>query len=349
MSSLMEKLKQSRGKQGEAVREAAKRSGGYVKDERIWKYSGIDVPQKTDKGKKQQYSESVIRFLPISFVDMERQEKGLLAEHQVLAPVVTVSKHDFKVNGRVYSEYSRQMLGEKCPINEFDRESWNAWKEAGKPDNEVKKTLVARLSKDEYYANILVKVDKANPQNEGKVFLFRFTNAIMGMINEALTPSMPGKDPIDPFDYLDGHDLVLKFMMPEQTYGTWTGFAPKDIPKESYFEKEATPLAETDSEIEEIMKKAYSLTEFTDLKNFKDYEVLESRFFEVMGIEQGDASSVKKVAQNTGNNGNANSNDDASNGQQVSNQAPVQQTVVTEQSSGDLDEFEALLAQAGVS
>lgn len=345
MSSLMERLKQNRGKQASALKESAKSKGGYQKDERIWKYSGIDTDRKTEKGKKQQYSRSVIRILPIAFADMKKSDEGQLAEHQVLSPIVTVSRNNFKKNGKFLNELNRRsMLGEECPINDFDRAGWEAWKEAGKPDDETKKELVSRLPKDEYYANILVVDDKANPENNGKVFLFRFTQAIMNMINEALEPSMPGKDPIDPFDIFEGRNLVLEFMMPEQSFGNWTGFAPKDIPKESKWE-DPTPLAETEEEMEEILSKAYSLLDFTDIKLFKSYEQIQTRFNELMGFD----TSATEEGQSAGVKAQAGSNDDQSSApkQKLDEEESAPKTSVEEESGDDgLDEFEKMLADS---
>lgn len=347
MSSLMDRLKQNRGKQVDALKESAKSKGGFQKDERIWKYSGVATDKLTEKGKKQQYSRSVIRILPTSFADMKLNDEGKLAEHQTLSPIVTVFRNNFNVNGKYFNELNRrEMLGEECPINEYDQAGWAAWKEAGKPEGDTKKKLVDRLPKSEYYANILVIEDHANPENEGKVFLFRFTQAIMGIINEGLEPSMPGKDPVDPFDIYEGQNLRLEFMMPEQKFGSWTGFAPKDIPKESGW-LPPSPLAETDEEIEEIMSKAYSLMEFTDIKLFKSYDQLSKRFSEVMGFDTtvGDNNNTVDVPANQGEAGGDKSSAPKNNVEEVDLEQTPTTTTTTEEDDGT-DEFERMLRES---
>lgn len=352
MSSLMDKLKKGQKQQVAAMKESAKSRGGYQKDERIWKYAGVDS-KPTPKGVKQQYSESIIRILPVGLADMQRQEEGKLADHQVLAPIVSVHYNQFKKNGKFFRELNRrEMLGEEyCPINEYDRANWAAWKEAGKPDDATKRTLVGRLPKTDFYCNILVEKDLANPENEGKVFLFKFGNAIMNIINEAIEPSMPGKESFDPFDFLEGRSLHLKFMMPEQTFGDWTGFAPKDIDKESVW-LDPKPIAETEEEIERIMTEAYSLTEFTDLSNFKSIEEIEKRFYQVMGIDKPEGQ------QGAGVNANAGAGEDKSEAprQEVhekntvteDDKAPKQSVEGDSEDDDDFDaEFERMLAESG--
>lgn len=351
MSSLMDKLKAGRGKQISAMTEAVKSRGGFQKDERIWKYSGVAHNKLTDKGKKQQYSKSVIRILPVSFADMQRAEDGKLAEHQILSPVISVIKNNFEVSGRYFNELNRrEMLGEEhCPINDYDRAGWSAWKDAGKPDDSSKRVLVGRLPKTDFYCNILVREDLANPENNGKVFLFKFTNAIMGLINEAIDPSMPGKESFDPYDLFEGRDLLLEFMMPEQTFGSWTGFAARDIDATSKF-LEPSPIAETEEEIERIMTEAYSLTEFTDLKLFKSPEDFEKRFYEVMGITKEDAKEDLERAPISGSAGKG--DDDSSapiqkleeSDEPEDDEPPVQKTTVSDEEQDYDDEFERMLA-----
>lgn len=351
MSSLMDKLREGRKHQASAFKEAAKKRGGGGRDERFWKWSGTPLDKLTDKGKKQLYSKSVIRILPIAPVDMERQEQGLLADHQVLSPVTTVVRHNFKQNGKYYNELSLSMIGGECPVSEHDRPLWDQWKEDGKPDNDVKKTLMKRIADEEQICNILVIDDAAKPENNGKVFLFKMPRAVTSMIKEAMEPSIPGRDPIDPFDFLEGHDLHLEFLMPEQTFGEWTGFAAKDIAQDSYFKPEKTPIGEDDTRIEEVMKQAYSLTEFTDLKLFKDYETLQARFNEVMGYSNSGTGAVQHQAQQANQRMSQQQYEQSTQGTQANNGGqqnvePDNQSVAQQQSnteSVELDELEAML------
>ncbi len=337
MSGLMAKLEQNRGKQAAAMKAAAAQRGAGGRDTRFWKWSGVSVDKLTDKGKPQQHSYSRIRLLPICFADIKRSEEGVLAEHQVLSPIVTVMKHNFKIKstGKWYSEMSLGMLGQDCPVNEHDRPLWSAWKDDGKPDNDVKKTLVERIAKDKVICNILVIDDRAKPENNGKVFLFEVPRAVLSMIDEAIEPSKPAVDPIDPYDYLEGHDLILDFMMPKQKFGDWEGFAAKDIGTDSYFEKSKTPIADNEADIERIMSEAYSLTEFTDLKHFKTYDELKKRFYDVMGFEAPaeDQQAQERAQQSVQSNQGAVDNSSAPTQTVTTDASGIQQDTAAEQQS----------------
>lgn len=354
MSSLMERMKASRGKTSEAIKAAAALSGGgYKKDERIWKYDYIKSGKKDDKGKEVCYSDSLIRFLPIPFTDMRKQEAGELPETAVLSPVVHVMRHNFKgPSNQYYNELCRRTIGEDCPVNDHDRPLWAKWKEEGKPDNDVKKILMGRIPQDEYYANILVIDDKAHPENNGKVFLFKFGAAIKNMIDEAFEPSIPTRPSFDPFDFVEGRDLHLVFVGEERSFNNWTGLVPKEIGKDSKW-IEGSLCGGDEAEIERVMELAYSLQDFVKPDLFKPFDVLKKRFFEVMGFKEGEetegaqqaAPSTASVAASVG----------------VTSAAPVQKSDVVDTSSDkavaepvqqasdeQLDEFERMLREGGV-
>ena len=54
--------------------------------------------------------------------------------------------------------------------------------------NPIKMLFVEQKRKLSYYANIYVVQDKANPENEGKVFLYKFGKKIFDKIMEAMQP-----------------------------------------------------------------------------------------------------------------------------------------------------------------
>lgn len=299
--SLMDRMKAGRGRTQETLQKAMAQSsgGGYQKDERIWKYGYVKHPTKKDPKKPANalaYSSSVIRFLPAPFIDMRKEEAGELPETAVLTPIVHLMSHDFKGPGGHYRENCIRTIGQDCPVNEHDRPFWDAWKEQGKPDNDLKKTLVGRLPKDEYYANILVIEDAANPENNGKVFLFKFSAAIKKMIDEAFDPSMPTAAKFDPTDPFEGRDLHLMFIGEERSFNNWTGLVPVDMSKDSKW-VESQLCGGDEAKMEEIMEQAYSLQDFLKPTLFKSYSDLKERLKVVLGLDSGDDGLVKPEAQ----------------------------------------------------
>jgi len=337
MSSLMERMKKGRGQTATVLQQAMQASsGGYQKDERIWKYGYY-------KSKDTMISDSIIRFLPIPFIDYRREEQGQLHADAVLSPVVHVMRHNFKGSGgSFYNELCRRTIGEECPVNEHDRPLWNAWKEAGKPENDVKKILIGRLPQDEYYANILVIKDAAKPENEGKVFLFKFGAAVKNMIDEAFDPKLPTQSAFDPFDAFEGKNLHLTFIGEERAFGGWKGLVPKDMAKNSAWE--AGQLKDGDeAEIESIMEQAYSLQDFIKPELFKSYDELKERFMKVMGINEAEGGVTPQTPTDA-----APVHTTASAPVQQSADAPSQvgaapQQEEAKQPDDDLDEFERML------
>lgn len=347
MSSLMERMKAGRGKTAEAIKAAAALSGGgYKKDDRIWKYGYVKSGKKDAKGNDVCYSDSLIRFLPTPFIDMRKQEAGELAETAVLSPVVHVMRHNFKgPSGQFYNELCRRTIGEECPVNEHDRPLWAKWKEDGKPDNDVKKILMGRIASDEYYTNILVIDDKANPENNGKVFLFKFGAAIKNMIDEAFEPSIPTRASFDPFDFVEGRDLHLTFVGEERSFNGWSGLVPKEIGKDSKW-VEGALCGGNEAEIERVMELAYSLQDFVKPELFKPFDVLKTRFFEVMGFKEGEESAsapANQAAPSTATVGAGTAGEVAPAPSQTSAATPIEQA-----SEDDLDEFERMLREGGV-
>ncbi len=292
--SMMERLKNSRGQTAATLQKTLSTSS-YQKDERIWKYGFVKHPTLKDT----MWSDSTIRFLPTPFIDYRKAEAGELPEGAVLSPIVHVLRHDFAgANGAKYQENSLKTIGGQCPVSEHDAPLWNAWKEQGKPDNDFKKILLKRLPSENFYANILVIDDKANPENNGKVFLFKFGNAVKKIIDEAFTPTNPTLTPFDPLDPYTGGVLHLQFKGEERTFGSWSGLAPVEMPKYSVWEQIGTPLAPTDEAIEALMEQAYSLQDFVKPELFKSYEVLKARFEQVMGLDAEAVGGAPSTAMN---------------------------------------------------
>ena len=125
--------------------------------------------------------------------------------------------------------------------------------------------------------------DPKNPENEGKVFLFKYGKKIFDKITMLMNPEFEGDKPVNPFDFWKGANFKLRIR-------TVDGYPNYD---QSIFEGSAA-LSDDDGELEAIWKKQYSLKEFTDPKNFKSYDELKKKLDEVLGVS-GDFSPAPKA------------------------------------------------------
>ena len=74
----------------------------------------------------------------------------------------------------------------------------------------IKKLQESRKRKLEYYSNIYVVSDPKHPENEGKVFLFRYGKKIFDKIMASMQPEFEDETPINPFDFWEGANFKLK-------------------------------------------------------------------------------------------------------------------------------------------
>jgi hypothetical protein len=230
----------------------SKKSESY-KDDRIWK-------PELDKASN---GYAVIRFLPAP------QKEDL--------PWVRVFNHGFKGPGGWLIDNCPTTLGKKCPVCEANSALWNSGIES---DKDIARNRKRRLS---YYANILVVSDPKNPENEGKVFLYKFGKKIFDKIIEKIQPEFEDETAIDPFDLWKGANFRLKVRKV-------AGFINYD---KSEFE-ECSPVAENDDLIKKVYDSEYALKEFSEESNFKSYDELKTRLTSVLG-----GSSVSTSAETT--------------------------------------------------
>ena len=221
-------------------------SGG---DDRLWK------PELDKSGN----GYAVIRFLPAP--DGEE------------LPWAKVYSHAFQGPGGWYIENSLTTIGGKDPVGEVNRKLWNSGIDA---DKEVARKQKRKLS---YYSNIYVVRDPAHPENEGKVFLYKFGKKIYDKITAAMQPEFEDETPVNPFDLWEGANFKLKIC---KVAGYWNY-------DKSEFDSPSA-LHQDDDELERIWKQQYSLSAFTAADQFKSYEELQARLNEVLGINKKSAA-----------------------------------------------------------
>ena len=123
-----------------------------------------------------------------------------------------------------------------------------------------------------YTSNIYVVKDPANPENEGKVFLFKYGKKIFDKVMEAMQPEFEDETPINPFDFWQGANFKLKIVKKD---GYWNY-------DKSEFDK-VGPLLDDDDALEALWKKEFSLNAITAADQFKSYDDLEKRLKYVLG------------------------------------------------------------------
>lgn len=248
MSNSFSALKKSRSKSLENLNKKLTEmtSGGYSNpdEDKYWQPS-VD---KAGNGF------AVIRFLP--------------APEGEDIPFVRLWSHGFQspVTNRWYIENCRSTINEEDPVNDLNSELWNSG------NDEDKETVRRQKRRLNYISNIYVVKDPSNPDNEGKVFLFKYGKKIFDKLNDMTTPEYEGADVVNPFDMWEGANFRLKIRKVE-------GYRNYDL---SNFDSPEA-LKDDDDELEAIWKQEHSLQEIIDPKNFKSYDELKAKLDAVLG------------------------------------------------------------------
>ena len=246
----------------------------YV-DDRLWK---LTIDKSGNGG-------ALIRFL-----DSPKGEEDVY---------VKIFKHGFAyLNGAIQAQgakvpglkwYLENSLstfkGETDYVSEMNKVAW---------DNGNQDLARARKRTLNYYSNILVINDPEHPENNGKVFLFKYGKSIMDLIAARMKDSEV--DPLDedsvvvagvnPFDFWAGADFALKIKRVEK----WPSYI------DSAFRKPKALFGGDDAKIEAIWEQEYSLVELLDRSHFKTYQELKDRYLAVVnGVSVGTADTADKV------------------------------------------------------
>ncbi len=180
-------------------------------------------------------------------------------------PWTRIWNHGFQgPTGKWYIENSLTTLGKPDPVSELNTELWATGLESNK---DIVRKQKRRLT---YISNIYVVKDPAHPENEGKVFLYKFGKKIFDKIKDVMQPQFEDEDPINPFDFWKGANFKLKIRNVE-------GYRNYD---KSEFESPSV-LAD-DDEMEKIWNSQHSLQEFLDPKHFKSYDELKTKLMNVL-------------------------------------------------------------------
>ena len=225
-------------------------------DERFWKLS-------TDKAGN---GFAVIRFLPAS--DGEDM------------PFVKLYSHAFQGPGGWFIENSLTTLGKKDPLGEYNRELWNSG------DESLKDQVRKQKRKLSYYSNIYVVKDPSNPENEGKIFLFRYGKKIHDKIMDVVNgDELEGREGINPFDFWTGANFKLRAKKV-------AGYPNYDS---SEFQDSGLLEDLEDAQLESIWKRQHELQPLVAEDQFKTYEQLQERLNSVLNLKGG--QTTEKVTE----------------------------------------------------
>jgi len=235
------KKKSNIARLSEAMESLDKKKSFKGDDDRYWKLT-VD---------KAGTGHAVIRFLP--------------APDGEDLPFVRIWDHGFQGPGGWYIEKSLTTLDQKDPVSEYNSKLWNS----GEQDEARKQKR--RLS---YYSNILVVDDPANPEKNGKVFLFKYGKKIFDKIQSAISPEFSTDEAFDPFNLWTGANFKLraKNVAGYRNYDSSEFAAPGEIGAD-------------DAAREELWNREYSLQSLVAPSEFKSYAELEARLNQVLGLD----------------------------------------------------------------
>lgn len=222
------------------------------KDDRFWK------PERDKAGN----ASATIRFLP--------GEPGEL-------PWVKIFSHAFKgPGGRWYIENSLTTLGQPDPVGELNTKLWNSVDSDNTPERKQARLQKRKLN---YISNILVVNDPKHPENNGKVFLFKYGKKIFDRIQDKARPTFEDQAPVNVFDWFTGANFKLRMKtvdkMPNYDSSEWEG--ESEIGDDDF--------------ILEVAKARHNLAELMDPKNFKSYDELKRKLESVLSGESAPSAS----------------------------------------------------------
>jgi hypothetical protein len=200
---------------------------------------------------------AVIRFLP--------------PHHEEDLAWVQYWDHGFQGPGGWYIEKSLTTFNQKDPVAEYNSQLWNSGVDENK---DIARKQKRRLH---YVSNIYIVKDPANPQNEGKVFLFSYGKKIFDKLNDLMTPQFQDEEPINPFDLIEGANFKMKIRQVE-------GYRNYD---KSEFDSPGPLFSlEDEDKFNAVLNGIQALKPIIDPAQFKTYAELKARLHRVLGWDQ---------------------------------------------------------------
>lgn len=248
------------------------------RDERFWR---------PDYDKETFVGSALIRFLP-------RYD----SDGDITLPWVSWKEFYFmNKQNQKYNHRSLVTIGKEDPVANLNRAHWammNDTQKDGAEGKEAKKRNVRM----QYVANIVVLDDPKHPENNGKVFLYKFGNQIKKKLEAVWFPEYEDQTPIEFFDWDEGANLRIRSKKAD--------FGKMPTYEDSVVEG-VSALADGRQEIQEkIFNSLHDLSEFESEDNYKSYEELEKEMLKVLGARyvariMGEEYSPEKAAASGAN------------------------------------------------
>ena len=214
---------------------------------------------------------AVIRFLP--------------APAGEAAPYVRYWDHGFQgPTGKWYIENSLTSVGQEDPVAQYNGKLWNASQDDNSPERKQARKQKRRLH---FVSNILVIKDAANPENEGKVFKYKYGKKIFNKLNEKMNPEFEDEQPMNPFDMWEGANFKLKIRNVE-------GYRNYD---KSEFD-DPTAIDTDDDKLEQIWNSCHSLAAVVAPDQFKSYDELKRKLDQVLGLGSENTAAHQRAVAN---------------------------------------------------
>jgi hypothetical protein len=194
-------------------------------------------------------------------------------------PFVKKYSHGFQGPNGWFIEDCPTSIGEKCPVCTFNSSIWDS-------DEQRARNQKRKVS---FYANVMILKDENNPENNGKIFKYRYGIKIHEKIMEKIAPESEIDDPVQVFDYEKGANFKLKVKTVKSGSRSYPNYDSSSF-------AEVTPLSIngsvlSDAELDEVDAKLLKLQPLVEKKNFKSYKdlaiKLSSKIGEVIAIEPG--------------------------------------------------------------
>lgn len=253
----LEHLKRNKKSISALAAEAEKVAGGKKNfdDDRYWKPT-------VDKAGN---AFAVIRYLP--------------APEGNDLPWVEYYDHGFQgPSGQWYIEKCLTTLKQPDPVAELNTELWNSSNDDASPG---RRQARAQKRRRHFVSNIYVVTDSANPDAEGKVFLFKYGKKIFDKNMDAMQPKFEDEVAIDPFDLWEGANFKLK----QRKVEDWPNFDKSEFEKPS-------PLFKDDKKLEEVYGKTYDLRTIVAASEFKSYDELKAKMNRVLQLDKKPSSAM---------------------------------------------------------
>lgn len=236
-------------------------------DDRFW------FPQLDDDGS----GTAEIRFLP----NPEGEKRKFIKKYSY-----SFERYPGTRKGPWYIEDSPTTIDKPDPVAEYNSKVWN---DTNRDKEERENDARKRKRTTSYVSNIYVVSDPSNPENEGKVFLYRYGKKIFDKIKDCIEPEFKDKEAFDPFDFWKGANFRLRIRKV-------AGFNNYD---KSEFMQPAPLLDGDDKKLKKVYDSLYSLEELISPDVFKSYAELQAILFRVVPEAAKEAGVSIPVAEPT--------------------------------------------------